>query len=65
MKFTIGDFSVDKEYDTSLRNKISAVTEMTKGKKNPQMTLITTYGLKENTYSSRFQKVITMDNLFA
>ena len=28
------------------------------------MTLITTYGLKYNMYSSRIQKVVLMDDLF-
>ena len=55
---------IDKNYDASLRNKIAAVTELTKGKKNPQMTLITTYGLNENQYSNRIQRLVNMDDLF-
>lgn len=64
MKFSISEFTIDKEYDESLRNKMSLVNMKTKGKKNLQMTLITTYGLKENIYSNRIQRVITMDDLF-
>lgn len=64
IKFSIGEFAIDKDYDASLRNKIAAVTDMTKGKRNPQMTLITTYGLKENMYSSRIQRLVTMSGLF-
>ena len=64
MKFSIGDFTIDKDYDASLRNKIAAVSEISKGKRNPQMTLITTYGLKENQYSSRIQRLVTMNDLF-
>lgn len=64
MKFSIGEFTIDKNYDSSLRNKIATVTELTKGKRNPQMTLITTYGLKENQYSGRIQRMVTMDDLF-
>mgnify|MGYP003461311472 FL=1 len=64
MKFSIGEFTIDKNYDASLRNKIAAVTELTKGKKNPQMTLITTYGLNENQYSNRIQRLVNMDDLF-
>ena len=29
------------------------------------LTLVTTYGLKENLHSSVFQSVITLDDLFA
>ena len=65
MKFAQGEFSIDKDYDEKLRNKIVTVTEQTKRRKNPQMTLVTTYGLKNSIYSGRFQKVITLDDLFA
>lgn len=64
MKFSIDEFSISKVYEVSLRNKITAITELTKGKKNPQLTLITTYGLKDNIYSGRIQRVVTMDDLF-
>lgn len=47
------EFTIDKDYDASLRNKIAAVSELTKGKKSPQMTLITTYGLIGEVYSRR------------
>lgn len=64
MKFLQGEFSIDNDYDEDLRNKIVAITEKTKRKKNPQMTLITTYGLKNGIYSGRIQKVVLMDDLF-
>ncbi len=60
-----GEFSIDKDYDEKLRNKIIAIPEQTKRRKNPQMTLVTTYGLKNGIYSGRFQKVVTLDDLFA
>lgn len=64
MKFTIGDFTIDKNYDAALRNKIATVMELTRGRRNPQMTLITTYGLKDNQYSNRIQRIVTMNDLF-
>ena len=64
MKFVQGEFSIDKDYDEKLRNKIVAVTEQTGSRKNPHMTLVTTYGLKKGIYSGRFQKVVTLDDLF-
>ena len=64
MKFVQGTFSINKDYDEKLRNKIVAITEKTNRRKNPQMTLVTTYGLKNGIYSGRFQKVVIMDDLF-
>ena len=64
MKHTRGDFAIDKDYDTKLRNKIDAFLTATKNKKNIQPTLVTTYGLKMNMYSNRIQRVVTIDALF-
>lgn len=64
MKFTIGEFTIDKNCDAALRNKIATVMELTRGRRNPQMTLITTYGLKDNQYSNRIQRIVTMNDLF-
>jgi len=64
MKFTIGEFTIDKNYAAALRNKIATVMELTRGRRNPQMTLITTYGLKDNQYSNRIQRIVTMNDLF-
>ena len=64
MKYTRGDFAIDKDYDANLRNKIEALLTATKNKKNIQPTLVTTYGLKMNMYSNRIQRVVTMDALF-
>ncbi|MBR6285251.1 MAG: ATP-binding protein [Muribaculaceae bacterium] len=64
MKFSINDFEVTKKYEAILRNKVATFIEETKCRKSIHPTLVTTYGLKRNAYSSFFQKVITMDDLF-
>ena len=64
IKFSRNEFEIDKNYDADLRRKVDAVLEYTKNRRNPVMTLITTYGLKYNQYSGRIQKVVTMDDLF-
>jgi hypothetical protein len=38
--------------------------EETGGKRNVQVTLVTTFGLKKNMYSSRVQRVVTLEGLF-
>ena len=64
MKFTQSDFTISKDYDERLRKKLSVLLEMTEGKRNVQVTLVTTFGLKSNMYSSRVQRVVTLKDLF-
>ena len=63
MKFSDNDFCINASIDKSLRNKLSTFAEETKTKSSLHLTLVTTYGLKPNEYSSRVQNVITMDEL--
>lgn len=64
MKFSQDDFVISKDYDERLRRKIVRLQEETGGKRNVQVTLVTTFGLKRNMYSSRVQRVVTLDGLF-
>jgi hypothetical protein len=64
MKFTQSDYMISKEYDERLRNKITALQEITQDKRNVQVALVTTYGLKQNMYSGRIQRVVTLEDLF-
>ena len=64
MKFSENKFVIDKDYDENLRNKISAFKEATGTRKAVQLVLVTTYGVKQNMYSSRVQGEVTMDDLF-
>ena len=64
MKFTQGEFVIDKTYDEKLRNKLSALQFKTQNRKNIQPTLVTTFGLKMNMYSNRIQRIVTLDDLF-
>jgi hypothetical protein len=64
MKFSQDDFAILKDYDERLRRKIVRLQEETGGKRNVQVTLVTTFGLKKNMYSSRVQRVVTLEGLF-
>jgi hypothetical protein len=64
MKYCREEFAVDKDYDERLRDKLSVFRQSVKTKKNPLLTLVTTYGLARNSYSSAFQSVVTADDLF-
>jgi hypothetical protein len=64
MKFSINDFTIDKKYAEELRNKISVFKEETATKKAIFLTMITSFGLTANSYSSLVQNSLTMDILF-
>lgn len=64
MKYSINEYIVDKAYDSVLRNKIEAFRRMTGSKKSLQLTMITTYGVKQNKYSNLIQSQVTLDDLF-
>ena len=63
-KFYSGEFSIDKEYALKLRNKISTFKSTTKTHKAIVPTMITTYGVKHNTYSGSIQQEVILDDLF-
>jgi len=65
MKFYTGEFSIDKAYAGELDQKLEVFAAKTKTKKTLFLTMISSYGLKENEYSNRLvQKSLTMDVLF-
>lgn len=64
MKFSTDDFTVDASYDKELRHKMTVFADETKTKYSLHLTLVTTYGLAKSPYSSRFQSVVTMEDLF-
>lgn len=65
MKFYIDEYSIDKSYATELSQKLEVFQEKTKTKKTLFLTIIATYGIKDNGYSDKLvQKSLTMDTLF-
>lgn len=56
---------VNKEYEEKLSNKINTFSEETGTKKSLLLTMIATYGVKQNTYSDIVQSEIVLDDLFA
>ncbi len=66
IKFYTDDFTLTKQYDKELRHKITVLSDTVKKRlkysPNIHLTLITTFGITQNEYSSRFQKVITIDD---
>ena len=64
MKFSINEYVIDKNYDMTLRNKLESFRSMTHTRETLQITMITTYGVKSNRYSSLVQSQVLLDDLF-
>jgi AAA+ ATPase superfamily predicted ATPase len=64
IKFSSGQYQIDKKYHDSLRNKKSAFSNSTRTRKAVQTTMITTFGLKKNEYSAEIVSEVMLDDLF-
>lgn len=64
MKFSEGEFSISKDYDKVLRNKIERFLQETKSRKSVQLTFVTSYGLKKGMYAGVAQNEVVLDDLF-
>ena len=65
IKFSESEFSIQKAYAENLQNKVAAFKTETKTRKACFLTLLTTFGLKNNQYSRNLVKnELTMDALF-
>lgn len=64
IKFSSNQFIIDKDYELKLRNKIEAFRVNTSTKYGLQLTMITTYGVKSNKYSSIVGNQVTLEDLF-
>ena len=63
MKFYNGLFEIDKEYDLTLRNRLNLLQEHLKKRQAIHITLITTFGIKQNKYSGIVQQNLTLHDL--
>ena len=65
MKFSDGEFAIDKSYAGELRHKRDTFRRVTGSRKTLLVTMITTHGLRANQYEKELvDKSLTMDALF-
>ena len=65
VKFCNGPFTIDKRYAQNLRNKIFEFTKENKVRKNVALTMVTTFGVKQNSHSlSIVEDDLRMESLF-
>lgn len=65
IKFSVGEFVIDQDYEEKLRKKMEIFRDATKSKKALQLVLITTYGVRQNAHSGIMQSQVRMDDLFS
>ena len=64
MKFSVGEYEVDKVYEMKLRGRLQTIQQMINRRQNVQMTLVTTFGLRHGIHSGIFQQTVCIDELF-
>lgn len=64
-KYSMSAFEIDKDEYEKLLNRAQTFTKETGMRHAVWVTMLCTFGLKSNSYSSVAQNVITMDDLFA
>ena len=64
IKFWKGKFSIDKNYDEVLRERVQTLSQFMTKRQSIHLTFISTFGLKTNEYSGEVQSSITLDDLF-
>jgi AAA+ ATPase superfamily predicted ATPase len=64
-KYYDNEFEIDKKYWQVLQNKRSSFIAETKTRKSVHITLLTSFGVKHNSYWKNIQSEVVMDDLFA
>ena len=65
IKFYASAFTIDKLYDALLRERTQTLIERIPRKKTVHLTILSSYGLKQNEYCGQVQSVVTLDDLFS
>ncbi len=64
IKFSDVEYTIDKDEDNKLRNRIEALKKTLKARQTVHLTMITTYGVAYGKHSGIAQRQVTMDDLF-
>ena len=65
MKYSGSEYTVTEIVERSIRNKMHDLVQIIGTKYAVHPTLVTTYGLVENSYAANIRSVVVMDDLFA
>lgn len=65
IKFSMAEYAISKIEYQKLLNRVSAFRQETRTRKGFQIVFVTTYGLKDNTYSEISSRNVKLSDLFA
>ena len=64
MKWSEGEYVIDKAYDLNLRTKLNVFRNVTKLKYAIHLTMVTSYGVMHNMYWNNVQSEVVLEDLF-
>lgn len=64
MKYSNTEYTITQKVDKNIKNKINDLIVSTRTKYAIYPTLVTTYGMVDNSYSGNIKSVVTMEDLF-
>ena len=65
MKYWAGPYLMTADDDASLANKKTELKLSTKTRKAVHLTMVTSFGVRQNAYSNKVQSFVTLSDLFA
>ena len=65
IKYSDHEYSLQKGEDLKIRNRVGTFKEEIAKRHTAMPTLITTFGLKQNSYASAIPVIVSLDDLFA
>ena len=64
MKFSTMQYEITRKYNDEMQERKELFRQTTKTRKALYLTMVTTYGLKPNTWSGMIQNEVVLDDLF-
>jgi hypothetical protein len=64
MKYSKAEYAISAKEEQQLRNKVMVFESETHTKKSVHITMVTTYGLVQNSHSGIVQSEVTLEELF-
>ena len=65
MKYSTREYEITKRYNDEMQERKELFRTLTRTRKALHLTMVTTYGIKQNAYSGMIQNEVNLDNLFS
>ncbi len=64
MKYSTSEYEITKRYNEEMQQRRELFRSLTKTKKALHLTMVTSYGIKDNAYAGMVQSQVILDDLF-